>query len=247
MGKTRIEWADEVWNPVTGCTKISEGCKNCYAERMSKRLAGRFGYPAEEPFRVTVHRDRLEQPLRWRKPRRVFVDSMGDLFHEDVPEEFVYDVWRYMAGIPRHTFLLPTKRVHRMKEFVDWWYLSNHESDPWPNIWLDVSVENQPRADERIPLLLQTPAARRFVSLEPLLGPVFLGWWLPGGKDRLDLPNLDWVICGAETGPGAREMNPDWARDIRDQCKAAGVPFFMKAMSGGAPIPDDLNIQEFPS
>lgn len=249
---TKIQWADEVWNPVTGCTKISEGCKHCYAERMSKRLAGRFGYPADEPFRVTLHPDRLEQPLRWRKPRRVFVNSMSDFFHHAISFRFQLNILRVIAQCPQHTFMILTKRVDQlaMWEYACGWH-------PYPNLWLGVSVENQKRADERISSLLQIPAAKHFVSLEPLLGPIDLDrtfWKTPRDLpdqttmyNWLDAWGLNLVIVGAESGPGARPMDPDWARDILDQCRIANVPFFMKSMSGGAPIPDDLLIREFPS
>lgn len=250
---TKIEWATETWNPVTGCTPISEGCRNCYAERMSKRLAGRCGYPEGEPFRVTLHPDKLEQPLRWKKPRMIFVCSMGDLFHEDVPEIEIIRVFAVMADAQQHTYLVLTKRPERMKEVLtspsianDVWLMTNtgiSEDKPiWPlpNVWLGVTAENQARADERIPILLQIPAAVRFVSVEPMLGPVDLslsdgvdlsmsvGTGLKPGKSYL-INSLDWVICGGQTGPGARPMHPDWVRSLRDQCKEAGVPFFFKS------------------
>ena len=288
---TKIEWTDETWSPVTGCTKVSEGCRNCYAERMAKRLAGRYGYPADgmycitcmeyhegeecptclgrliprSSFDVTLQPDRLDQPLRWKKPRMVFIPSMGDLFHKDVPFEFVDTVFDIMARADRHTFQLLTKRPERMLAFTQEW-----DYGDWllPNVWFGVSVENQEMADERIPLLLQTPAAVRFVSCEPLLGPVELGYECLecgeyyrfseisnaegecrdgvgcSGSERWR--GVDWVIVGGETGPGARPMDPDWARDIRDQCQEAGVPFFFKQMSGRQTIPDDLRIREMP-
>lgn len=184
MAKTAIEWATDVWNPITGCTMASAGCQNCYAERFAHRLRGRFGYPADEPFKVTLHPERLEEPLRWRKPRRVFVCSMSDLFHEDVPDEFICRVFVAIALTPvKHTFLILTKRPQRMHEFIlglpqraqtfRLWVANGGE---WPlsNVWLGVTCENQQAADERIPILLQTPAAVRFVSCEPLLKPVNL-------------------------------------------------------------------------
>jgi protein gp37 len=185
---TKIEWAEESWNPVTGCTPVSEGCRNCYARRMARRLAGRCGYPeAPHHFGVTLHPDRLEQPLRWKKPRVIFACSMGDLFHEDVPDAFVAEIWMRMALAERHTFLVLTKRPERMEEFVrgfeaEW---SDDRAETWrefksplPSVWLGVSIENQKTADERVPPLLQTPAAVRFVSCEPLLGPVNLSPYL---------------------------------------------------------------------
>ena len=176
MADTKIEWADKVWNPVTGCTPISEGCEHCYAERMAKRLAGRFGYPEDEPFRVTYHEDKLTEPSSWKSPKRVFVCSMADLFHEDVSFDYLYRVFSVMGECPQHTFMILTKRPERMKAFFD----GHQILDYIPYVWLGVTCENQARADERIPILLQIPAAVRFVSLEPMLGPVDLGAYLPG-------------------------------------------------------------------
>ena len=259
MSPTRIEWITnpdgtkgETWNPVSGCTKVSAGCKNCYAERMAKRLAGRCGYPeAPHQFDVTLHPDRLEQPLRWKKSRTVFVCSMSDLFHEDVPFDYVDEIFGIMAEAPQHSFQLLTKRPERAISYISDANLSatnveTHLVWPLPNVWLGVTAENQETADARIPLLLQTLAAVRFVSCEPLLEPVEIrkSWLYPYDKDHPG--KIDWVIVGAETGPGARPMHPDWARDVRDQCQEAGVPFFFKKMSGRQPIPDDLQIREMP-
>ena len=232
MAKTRIEWAEVVWNPVSGCTPISEGCQNCYAKRMATRLKGRYGYPEDEPFKVTLHPEKLKEPLKWKKPRRVFVCSMGDLFHEQVPDEYIAKVWEVMNNASQHTFLVLTKRPQRMKDFLArlGWYTHDREVNPaeavldeggkytLKNVWLGVTAENQQRADERIPILLQIPAAVRFVSIEPMLGPVVIPEEWP-----------DWVICGGETGPGARPIHPDWVRSLRDQCQAAGTPFFFKS------------------
>ncbi len=274
MAKTKIEWTEYSWNPVTGCTPVSEGCENCYARRMANRLKGRCGYPSDDPFRVTLHPERLNKPLSWQTPKRIFVNSMGDLFHEDVPIEFIAEVFNVMASAtpecgkkhkhepecwtgPSHTFLILTKRPERMRQIIE--ELPNYIGDRWPgdtalslamevdgwplkNVWLGVSVENQQRADERIPILLQIPAAVRFVSVEPMLGPVDLERWLPiewsevgetwieafPGKHCYDT-RLHWVICGGETGPGARPMHPDWVRSLRDQCQASGIPFFFKS------------------
>jgi len=241
---TKIEWAEESWNPVTGCTPISEGCQNCYARRMAQRLRGRCGYPADEPFRVTLHKNRLMEPLKWKKPKRIFVCSMGDLFHPDVPAEFVVNVFEVIEAAKQHTFLVLTKRPERIDSILygeeGRWYLGG--GDFLPNVWLGVTAENQEQADERIPILLQIPAAVRFVSVEPMLGPVNLRniyrpqdgseWDALKGVDtkhQLHLScKLGWVICGGESGPGARPMHPDWVRSLRDQCKAAGVPFFFK-------------------
>lgn len=275
MARTKIEWATHVWNPVTGCTPVSEGCRNCYARRISKRLVGRFGYPVDEPFRVTLHEDRLKEPLTWKGSRRVFVCSMGDLFHDDVPDEFIARVWWVMGQCAGyldpsryrgHTFLVLTKRPERMREWLkgwsdqgtrkhwiesfgevyDWMSGPKHWPDVFYNVWLGVTAENQKRADERIPILLQIPAAVRFVSVEPMLGPVDLEYYLPyvdsKYKDewhrngyhviRIDKGitsgTVDWVICGGESGFGARPMHPDWARSLRDQCVRARVPFFFK-------------------
>lgn len=262
---TKIEWATDTWNPITGCTKISEACQNCYAERMSKRLAGRCGYPEGEPFRVTLHPDKLDQPMRWKKPRIIFVCSMGDLFHEDVPDRFLDQIFAVMAKAEQHIFLLLTKRPKRAKEYIlkamydencnyQGWYEAINDLEipdvtPMENIWLGVTTENQARADERIPVLLQIPAAKRFVSVEPMLGPVDLNKYLypqrlcdghsawQCDEDCPRRPGLDWVICGGETGPGARPMHPDWVRSLRDQCQEAEVPFFFKQWGEWSPTP----------
>ena len=213
---TDIEWTDETWNPVTGCTKVSPGCDHCYAERVTERFHGKGAFE-----RIVLHPDRLDKPLHWRKPRKVFVNSMSDLFHEQVPDTFIGLVWQVMAETPQHTFQILTKRHARMRSFLRQW--PNYE--PLPNVWLGVSVEDQKWADIRVPALIQTPAAVRFLSCEPLLGPVRIGY----------MSLLDWVIVGGESGPGARPMHPDWARDLRDQCEAAGVPFLFKQWGGIRP------------
>ena len=273
MNKTRIEWADATWNPITGCTPISEGCEHCYAARMAKRLAGRHGYPKNDPFRVTFHSDRLEEPLHWKKPRKIFVCSMGDLFHEDVPREWMFAVLATMAITPSHTYLILTKRPDHMREVLqevydavpgggwdfalwDQWrqktLAHDHEQPglPLPNVWLGVTAESQKTADERIPLLLDTPAALRFVSVEPMLTGVDLNerellchTWRRGGTIGT---YLDWVICGAETGPRARPMNYDWGRELRNQCQSVDIPFFFKKGNGGEEPPEDLRIREWP-
>lgn len=233
---TKIEWTDTVWNVVTGCTKIASGCKHCYAARMANRLRGRCGYPADDPFRVTLHPDRLEQPLRWRKPRMVFVCSMGDLFHDDVPDYFIAAVFGVMAATPQHTYQVLTKRPDRMRDL-----LSRINTDD--NVCLGTSASTQRDLDANVPLLLSTPAAVRFVSLEPLLRPIDLvdmidsssatdGTALMGdGRNR----GLDWVIVGGESGPRARPMHPQWVRAIRSQCVEAGVTFFFKQWGEYAP------------
>jgi protein gp37 len=213
---------------------------------MSKRLAGRCGYPeAPHNFDVTLHPDRLDDPLRWRKPRRVFVCSMGDLFHKDIPDSFILEVFRVMGrqNTRQHTFQVLTKRPERMKAWINEYVVDRDgKPDPFPNIWLGVTAENQEQADKRIPILRQIPAAVRFVSVEPMLGAIDFeskGWLFPimGHPDGVTLsravrPSLDWVICGGETGPGARPMYPEWARSLRDQCQDAGVAFFFKKWGG---------------
>lgn len=255
--KTRIEWADATWNPITGCTKVSGGCKHCYAERDWARLQHLPAYMGRAFTDVRCHPERLDQPHRWRRPRRIFVNSMSDLFHPAVPDAFVLDVFRTMAMCEQHTFQVLTKRPERMRDL-----LCSHEvSDdligicgdegpeldwPLPNVHLGVSIEDQATADERIPLLLQTPAAVRWVSAEPLLGPVSLNGLRRHGEiwtfidDALTgfratkcggthgHPRLDWVVVGGESGPKARPMHPEWVRSLRDQCQAAGVPFLFK-------------------
>jgi len=280
MSKTKIEWTEYSWNPVTGCSPVSEGCQNCYARRMAKRLAGRCGYPKNDPFRVTLHPERLEEPLGWKKSRHVFICSMGDLFHEDVPFYFIIKVFAIIALRPHHIFMILTKRPGRMKEWFKYiqclaartpaapvrsvpyndgrycevlrhFFPKGGRIDRnWPlhNAWIGVTAENQQRADERIPLLLQIPAAVRFVSCEPLLEPINLGEYLPRtdyclAHDRgdLDYPpsecpdckhirGIDWVIAGCESGPHRRPAVTWWFRDLQNQCSTFGVPFFLKQM-----------------
>ncbi|HSH41626.1 MAG TPA: phage Gp37/Gp68 family protein [Arenicellales bacterium] len=268
--KSHIEWTEATWNPVTGCTKVSQGCKHCYAERDWKRLAANptaRAYFGRKFTDVQCHPERLDQPLRWRNPRRIFVNSMSDLFHEDVPKNFIDRVFAVMALSPQHTFQVLTKRPERMREYLGHGgtcipigvrqaaeIMGLHDPGPMPialpNVWLGVSVEDQTSADERIPPLLETPAAVRFLSCEPLLGPINL-CELPGasgigrGLDALSnagvdpgalIPHaVDWVIAGGESGPRARPMHPDWVRSLRDQCQAAGVPFFFKQWGEWAP------------
>jgi len=249
MGRTKIEWADVTWNPVRGCLRVSEGCRNCYAERMAARfwsgaggLAEFRGGEARWTGRVELVERKLLEPLWWRKPRRVFVDSMGDLFYGRVRRQWIEQVFGVMALARRHVFMVLTKRPLRMRMLLadqdamrkgvenaarrldGLFNLRMLEGRPLPNVWLGVSVEDQRTADERIPDLLATPAALRFVSCEPLLGPVDLRPWL--GEHRRQ--RLDWVIVGGETGPGARPMHPWWVRAICNQATAAGVPFFFK-------------------
>lgn len=212
---TKIEWAEESWNPATGCTKVSEGCRNCYAERMARRLAGRYGYPeAPRHFDVTLHPDRLGQPLRWKKPRTVFVCSMSDLFHEDVACSFIHEVWDRMQDARQHTFLVLTKRPGRLQEFLTsaWGY------PPLPNVGLGVTAENQKTADERREDFEATPGAFKFVSYEPALDPVdWTGWEF-----------IDLLIWGGESGHGARPAHPNWFRNARDWAGKHGIARFMK-------------------
>jgi protein gp37 len=244
---TGIEWTDETWNPTTGCDRVSPGCDHCYAATMAARLKGmgqpkyqRDGDPRTSGpgFGLTEHPDVLDQPLRWRKPRRVFVNSMSDLFHPRVTDEFIARVWAVMAATPQHTYQVLTKRPKRMRTWVTYWGSTWREGvmDPLPNVWLGTSVEDQQRADQRIPALLDTPAAVRFLSCEPLLGPVRLDeiraadgvHYMPLTGTSEPEPRMHWVIVGGESGPGARPMHPAWARDLRDQCTDAGVPFLFK-------------------
>lgn len=312
MAKTRIDWADKVWNPVTGCTKISEGCRNCYAERMSKRLAGRCGYPKGTPFTVTLHTEKLDEPLKWRKPQRIFVCSMGDLFHEEVPHDYIDRVILRVATNKQHKFLFLTKRPQRaLSHFTHHPYGKNWNFDSLKNLYFGVTVEDQQAADERIPLLLKIPAAKRFISIEPMVGPVDFDdisggdYYCPKCRNYFDIPaqwvspccgtatnggddyicpeckeefqedievpecphchnigdgfylepaltdcchketegvllsKLDWVILGGETGPKARPIHPDWVRSVRNQCQAAGVPFFFKQWGEWAGVGSD--------
>ena len=258
MSKTKIQWSEYSWNPISGCSPVSEGCRNCFAARMAAtRLRDHPRYAGLATFsdgrarwtgEVRLNHDVLRQPLRWRKSRRVFIASMSDLFHEGVPTPFIADIWDIMAEAYQHTFQILTKRADRLPEVFHYLAKWKNYKTPLPNVWLGVSVENQAAADERIPWLLQTPAAVWFVSVEPMLEAVNLHlssmsadgyrmlsrWYGPDGFDKtgsqpeLEQRELDWVICGGESGPGARPMHPDWARSLRDQCQAAGVPFFFK-------------------
>lgn len=233
MASTKIEWTEKVWNPVTGCSKVSQGCKNCYAENFANRFWKERNFTD-----VICHEDRINIPIQWKKPARIFVNSMSDLFHPSVPFEFVNRVFASMYLNWQHKFIILTKRPLRMLEYfnyehraieiakevmaLDQWM---HIELPLKNVWLGVSVEDQQTADERIPLLLKTPAAVRFISAEPLLTGIDVK------KFMAPIPwevNLDWVIAGGESGSKARACHPDWVISLRDQCKEAGVPFFFK-------------------
>jgi len=209
-----IEWTDSTWNPVTGCTKISHGCKNCYAERMTKRLQGAGIRKYENGFRATVHPDTLREPARWKKPRMVFVNSMSDLFHSNVPTEFILSVFHSMNESPQHVFQVLTKRPNRVAKM-------NGKLLWTPNIWMGTSIESE-RWQDRIGDLKSTDAHVKFLSLEPLLGPL----------SNLDFDDIDWVIVGGESGPRARPMRAEWVREIRDKCVEKNVPFFFKQWGG---------------
>jgi protein gp37 len=209
-----IEWTDATWNPVTGCTKISPGCKHCYAERMSKRLTAMGNRNYRNGFEVTLQPHMLELPLQWKSPKRIFVNSMSDLFHESVPLSYIEGVFSVMRQADWHQYQVLTKRAQRIEE------LSPHLE--WaPQIWMGVSVENEKYVD-RIDCLRNTGAHVKFLSLEPLIGPL----------SRLNLNGIDWVIVGGESGPGARPMDPAWVTDLRDQCSRAQVSFFFKQWGG---------------
>ncbi len=275
--KSRIAWTNATWNPVRGCTPISEGCQNCYARAFAERFRGVSGHPYEQGFDVRLVRQLLDQPLRWKRPRLVFVNSMSDLFHDAVPVEYIAQVFATMAQAQQHTFQLLTKRHERMERVLGdiafenevRHLLPDHGGDlrwPLPNLWLGVTTENQRWARERIPALLRTPAALRWISAEPLLGPLVIYASIRPCK------GIDWVIAGGESGPRARPMALDWARDLLEQCRFCGVPFFFKQMGhraydaqigghevvagqirSGDPegrelenIPADLRIREYP-
>src|SRR5687768_15440806 len=216
-----IEWTDATWNPVTGCTKITRGCDNCYAARFSERFRGVPGHPFENGFDLTLRPERLGQPLSWSRPRMIFVNSMSDLFHKKVPIEFIDRVFDTMERADWHTFQLLTKRSSLMRDYMIRRYASRQ---PPRHIWLGVSVEDD-RAKIRITHLQGAPAAVRFLSVEPLIGPV----------GKMNLSDIHWVIAGGESGPRARLLHIDWAREVRDQCRAQQVPFFFKQWGGPRP------------
>lgn len=222
--QSAIEWTDATWNPVTGCTKVSPGCKHCYAETFAERWRGIPGHPYEQGFDLKLHPDRLELPLHWKKPRRIFVNSMSDLFHEKVSFEFIEKIFCVMCNYytSHHTFQVLTKRPEKMIQYFKAVTRYAGLTELPRNIWLGVSVENQEYADKRIPMLLKVPAAVRFLSCEPLLGPISLG----------NLNGIHWVIVGGESGPGARPVQRDWVEDIKSQCIQYDVPFFFKQWGG---------------
>lgn len=214
MASSKIEWTNSSWNPLTGCTKISPGCKNCYAERMAKRLKAMGNINYQNGFNLTIHNNTLNLPFHWKKPRYIFVNSMSDLFHEDAPFEYILQVFNVMQQAYWHTFQVLTKRSEILLEYS--------KSINWPkNVWMGVSVENQDYS-YRIDHLRKTSAFIKFLSLEPLLGPF----------NELDLENIDWVIVGGESGPRARKMDPNWVVDIKTKCTKQNVSFFFKQWGG---------------
>ena len=233
---TRIEWTDESWNPITGCTPISPGCQNCYAKGMTNRLKGRYGYHHENPFQVTLHKNKFSFPLSLRRPRKVFVCSMGDLFHKDVPDAWIDAVLLVTSIVPRHTYIILTKRPERMRNYMNA-IVDKYEIEIPSNLWFGVTAENQEMADSRLPFLIDTEVSNKFVSIEPMLGPVDLTNYI----DR-----LNWVITGGETGMKARYMNPEWAIAVKNICVQNNVPFFFKQMSKKAPAPETLAMKQFP-
>lgn len=213
-GKSKIEWTESTWNPVTGCTKISEGCKHCYAERMARRLHAMGQEKYKNCFKVTTHEECLEEPLTWKKSQIIFVCSMSDLFHKDVPDEFIIKVFDIMNKASWHTFQVLTKRAERLEKIapkLNW----------TPNIWLGVTVESNEQK-KRIPYLINTPAHIKYLSIEPIINEI---------KD-LSLDNINWVIVGGESGPGARPIQENWVTSIRDNCIEHKIPFFFKQWGG---------------
>ena len=216
MAQSHIEWTEMTWNPVTGCDKVSDGCRYCYAESFARRLQAMGNDKYRDGFKLTLHPDVLQEPFRWKKPRVVFVNSMSDLFHKDVPVDYIRDVFEVMRQNPQHVFQVLTKRADVLR------YYDSEDRLYWPhNIWMGVSVENARNMD-RIELLRQTRAKVKFLSCEPLLGPL----------SSMNLDCIDWVIVGGESGRKARAMNPEWVQEIREQCLAANVPFFFKQWGG---------------
>jgi|SRR5579875_666401 len=216
-GRTAIEWTEATWNPVTGCSKVSPGCAHCYAEALAERFRGVPGHPYEQGFDLRLWPSRLQQPLAWRRPRIIFVNSMSDLFHESIPTEFIAEVFEVMERANWHVFQILTKRHERLLELAG--------DLPWPsNVWMGVTIENR-RFVHRADALREVPAAIRFISAEPLLGPL----------EGLDLTGIDWVIAGGESGPRHRPVRAEWLRDLRDRCIAQGVAFFFKQWGGLRP------------
>jgi protein gp37 len=248
---TSIEWTDATWNPVHGCSKVSPGCAHCYAETLSRRYRQTLKpwTPANAAENVLLKPHKLGEPLKWRKPRMVFVNSMSDLFHELVPDEYIARVFTAMAEAGHHTYQVLTKRPERMRDLLDsgQWRKSTGISDwPLPHVWLGTSIENR-RFVSRADALRQTWAAVRFISAEPLLGPLVYD------SPELDLRDIDWLIVGGESGAGHRRLDLEWVRDLRDACQANGTAFFVKQLGGARPgtkledLPADLRIREMPA
>jgi len=215
--RSRIEWTEATWNPVTGCSKVSPGCAHCYAETFAERWRGVPGHPYEQGFDLRIWPERLDVPLRWRRPRVVFVNSMSDLFHEDIPDDYIAEVFDVMVRAEQHTFQVLTKRHQRMAELAP--------RLPWPrNIWMGTTIENR-RFVHRADALREVPAAVRFISAEPLLGPL----------EGLDLDDIDWLIAGGESGPSHRRIDAAWVTELRDRCGAEDVAFFFKQWGGHRP------------
>ncbi len=259
---TAREWTDATWNPITGCSVISPGCTNCYAMKLAgtrlRNTPSRTGLTIASKAgpvwngQVRFNDQWLTQPLHWKKPRKIFVCAHGDLFHENVPDEWIIEIFTIMAIADHHTFQVLTKRIdraceflskpHRLEDLYDNWFTytgKSREVYSWPlhNVWIGASAEDQLRYDNRRRWLDETPAAKRFWSIEPMLDQIDMG---------IQFVKPDWVIAGGESGAGARPMHPDWARSLRDQCAAAGVPFFFKQMTKRDPIPVDLRVRQFP-
>lgn len=265
----KISWLNmpgykpETWNPIIGCSKVSPGCDNCYAERMANRLAGIAGNIEYASViqsdsnkwngKTTLVDNALTKPLLWKTPRMVFVCSMADLFHESVPFEWINAVFSVMSDLDQHIYVILTKRPERMLEFYDW-KCNQHQAEwrPKDNIWIGVTAENQEQFNKRIFYLLKVPAAKRFVSIEPMLGPVDLWKIFPVNSEIHEMnsllrnPKLDWVICGGESGSKARPMHPAWARSLSEQCKGAQVPFFFKQWGTWQPIQTFNGMQFLP-
>lgn len=246
---SKIEWTEDTWNPLIGCDKISAGCKNCYAIKtawvrqhnpaMAEKYAGVVEKTANGSLnwtgKINFHQPSLLKPLNTKKPTVFFVNSMSDLFHESVPFEYINAIFSVMSDCDWHTYQVLTKRAQRMYEFFEWKRAQFGISwSPKDNVWIGVSVEDQKTADERIPWLLGVPVKVKFLSCEPLLGPVDIMWF--DLQFKVQGPGIGWVICGGESGPNSRPMHPDWARSIRDQCEVSGIPFFFKQWGNWMPI-----------
>jgi len=235
---SKIEWTEKTWNPITGCTKISAGCKNCYAETIAKRFWGNRKFTD-----IQLHEDRLMQPIKWRKPQMIFVNSMSDLFHEDVPFYFIDDILSITQRCKQHTFQILTKRPERMLAYIK----ANWGGEiKLNNVWFGISAENQKMFDTRLPYLLQCNSYNNWISFEPLLEEISLDT----AQVFIDIVRgrntIEWVVVGGESGRKKRPFNPDWARKLRDQCKELKIPFFMKQIDKVQEIPKDLMIREYP-